>query len=49
MKQNTFISSICLLGLLTLAPQGFGQQKPKEWDLLDCINYALENNIQIKK
>lgn len=38
-----------LLGFLGIAPSVFSQQKPKEWDLRSCINYALENNIQIKK
>lgn len=25
------------------------QEKPKRWDLTNCINYALQNNIQIQK
>ena len=37
---------------LSLITSGYGQTKPdlsKKWTLMDCINYALENNIQIKR
>jgi outer membrane protein len=48
MKSKSLISFIILLGFISIAPTISGQQKPKEWDLRSCINYALENNIQIK-
>jgi outer membrane protein len=34
--------------LLFVAPAVFGQQADKEWTLRNCIDYALQNNIQIK-
>lgn len=49
MKNKSLISCIVLLCFLGIAPSAFSQQKPIEWDLRSCINYALENNIQIKK
>jgi outer membrane protein len=49
MKSKSLISFIVLIGISSIAPTVSGQQKPKEWDLRTCINYALENNIQIKK
>lgn len=48
MKSKSLISFIILLGFISVTPTVSGQQKPKEWDLRSCINYALENNIQIK-
>ncbi len=48
MKSKSLISFFILLGFTSIAPAVSGQQKPKEWDLRSCINYALENNIQIK-
>ena len=48
MKNQSLISFIILLGFISIAPTVCAQQKPKEWDLRSCINYALENNIQIK-
>jgi len=38
---------ISLLALLTMNLAA--QEKPKQWDLTSCINYALQNNIQIQK
>src|SRR6056297_1294457 len=38
---------ILLTGIISLSISGLkGQNK---WDLLSCVNYALENNIQIKQ
>jgi outer membrane protein len=48
MKSKSLISFIILLGFISTAPSVSAQQKPKEWNLRSCINYALENNIQIK-
>ncbi len=48
MKSKIIISFIILLRFISIAPAVSAQQKPKEWDLRSCINYALENNIQIK-
>jgi len=49
MKSKFIISLLILLGLKWITPTATGQQKPQIWDLRSCINYALENNIQIKK
>lgn len=39
-----------LLSLLLLIATGISaQDKPRQWDLTNCINYALTNNIQIQK
>ena len=39
-----------LLGIaFIVAPTSLFAQQPKEWTLSDCINYALDNNIQIKR
>ena len=35
--------------LLLMALPSFGQATGKKWTLQDCIDYALENNIQLKK
>jgi outer membrane protein len=48
MKNKSLIPYIVLLGFISIAPTVFAQQKPRVWDLRSCINYALENNIQIK-
>jgi outer membrane protein len=45
MRTKTFILTLFLAGLV--ATSGFAQDKP--WSLDDCINYALEHNIQVKK
>jgi len=45
MRAQTFILTIILAGLTVLS--SFAQEK--SWSLDECINYALENNIQIKK
>lgn len=45
MKQYTL-----LLLLLVLLPFGtMAQDKPQRWTLRDCLDYALANNIQVKK
>ena len=48
---NTGIKAIVILclTLLLAAPAATGQNTSKEWTLSNCINYALENNIQIRK
>jgi len=47
--KNTGISAfIILLGILFIAQSVSGQQKPVEWTLRSCIDYALKNNISIK-
>ncbi|HEX7410992.1 MAG TPA: TolC family protein [Bacteroidales bacterium] len=48
---NTGIKSIITLSfiLLLIAPETFGQAATKEWTLRNCIDYALQNNIQVKK
>lgn len=35
------------IGLLTTSVQA--QEQPAEWTLRSCLDYALANNIQIKK
>ncbi|MCE5331841.1 MAG: TolC family protein [Bacteroidales bacterium] len=41
---------IILISLLvTVSTCVRAQEKPSQWDLTGCINYALENNIQIQK
>lgn len=35
--------------LLLLAEMGWAQEKPAEWDLKACIDYAHRQNIQIRK
>ena len=48
--KNIFLKyHLLLAGVLFFATTVFSQQQPKEWDLRTCINYALQNNIQIKK
>ncbi|PQV46002.1 outer membrane protein [Jejuia pallidilutea] len=39
---NTIVLVLCFVGAL-----GFSQQK--KWTLLECVNYALENNISIQQ
>jgi len=46
-KKNVF--SIILLFITGICPSITAQQMPKTWSLEDCINYAIENNIQIKQ
>lgn len=39
-----------IIGLLTtVAVSLCAQEKPQQWDLTTCIDYALKNNIQIQK
>ena len=45
MKRQTILLSF----LLILASGITAQDKPQQWDLTNCINYALTNNIQIQK
>ncbi len=46
MRKKTF-TSICLLLALTTSLSA--QPTAKKWTLQDCIDYALHNNIQLKK
>lgn len=46
MKKKLLIV-ICLFGGLAINLPA--QNKPEKWDLTTCVNYALENNIQIQK
>jgi outer membrane protein len=43
------LQSILLSFLLIIATGIPAQDKPQQWDLTTCINYALTNNIQIQK
>jgi outer membrane protein len=45
MKIQTFFLSFMVLIVTTLS----AQEKPAQWDLKNCIDYALKNNIQIQK
>lgn len=36
---------VCLLGVVAAE----AQEKPTQWRLQDCLDYALEHNIQVKK
>ncbi|MBT8319993.1 MAG: TolC family protein, partial [Gramella sp.] len=42
MKNYTLLASLLLFSGLLMAQQ-------KEWTLEECVNYALENNIQVKQ
>lgn len=46
MKQVSFL---ILAGLLLLPLGAKAQDKPEQWTLRDCLDYALEHNIQVKK
>ena len=46
---KNILSYTFLLGFLLSSSVVFSQQKPAEWNLRNCIDYALQNNIQIKK
>jgi len=43
------LQSTLLSFLLIIATGIPAQDKPQQWDLTTCINYALTNNIQIQK
>lgn len=45
MKLQTILLSL----LLIIATGISAQEKPVQWDLTNCIEYALKNNIQIQK
>jgi len=45
MKRQTILLSF----LLILTTGIMAQDKPQQWDLTNCMNYALTNNIQIQK
>ncbi len=45
---NKFLKACVWLTVLTAIP-AFGQGTGKKWTLQDCIDYALQNNIQLKK
>ncbi|MEA5127024.1 MAG: TolC family protein [Proteiniphilum sp.] len=52
--KRTNITSVCItvvIFLLSGIPDAYSQEKnlPLQWDLQTCIDYALENNIQIKQ
>lgn len=44
MKQITLLLILLFLSLAMEA-----QEKPAQWTLYDCLNYAMEHNIQVKK
>lgn len=46
MKQYTVLSAICLLISIGISAQ---EKQIKQWTLADCLEYALEHNIQVKK
>lgn len=48
---NTGMKTIITLSfsLLLIAPAAFGQSATEGWTLRNCIDYALQNNIQVKK
>jgi outer membrane protein len=48
---NTAIKTFPAFLIILLMPfySAFGQKAPSEWTLRNCIDYALQNNIQIKK
>jgi hypothetical protein len=43
MRTKLFIIAVAVLCTVTVAGQ------PKQWSLTDCIRYALEQNIQVRK
>jgi outer membrane protein len=45
MKIKVFLISLLIIIISTLS----AQEKPVQWNLTNCIDYALKNNIQIKK
>jgi len=45
MKLQTTLLSF----LLIIATSLSAQDKPQQWDLTTCINYALKNNIQVQQ
>ena len=49
MKTKIIKYYLLLTGFLLVSTITYSQQQAKEWDLRSCINYALQNNIQIKK
>lgn len=49
MKKERLVFYFVLAGFLLHKTPANGQQQPEKWDLKNCINYALQNNIQIKK
>ena len=48
-NQPLFAGSIILYLLLTGSSCSIAQETPKTWKLEDCINYALDHNLDIKK
>ena len=49
MKNSIIVTYLFLAAFMFSVTEVSGQQPTKEWDLRTCINYALANNIQIKK
>lgn len=47
MKRMSYLFFLCLFLLPTEVMAE--NEKPKQWTLRDCINYALENNISIQR
>ena len=45
MKIRNLVMALVILSSITAT----AQEKPQQWDLTSCINYALSNNIQIQK
>lgn len=45
MKVRKLLTAILIFAGTTL----YAQEKPTQWDLSSCIDYALKNNIQIQK
>ena len=42
MKKSIIIIALLIFG-------GFAQSQNKKWTLIECVNYALENNISVKQ
>lgn len=41
--------AILIIFCTAIMGEGYGQDTLRKWDLKNCIDYALEHNIQIKK
>lgn len=40
---------LIIIGIACLSCGASAEEKPERWTLQDCLNYALEHNIQVKK
>jgi outer membrane protein len=47
MKKIRFLPLIILISAILYSFQSYGQQE--KWSLVDCITYAIQNNIQVKQ